>query len=153
MPKPVYFEDLVVGEALWGDEVFVDPEEMMDYNRRNDPWRIHVDPDFAARSPFGSVIASGGFSITLLYRSMTSIYNNERQAWEFLGGLSWDLKFSAPVRPGDRMRSRVTVESKRLSSKPGRGVVNNRLELCHQDGSAALAIDGVFLIATRPTEA
>lgn len=151
MPKTIYFEDLTVGEPIWGDEVVADPEEMMEYNRRNDPWPIHIDPEFAAKSPFGGVIASGGYSISLLYRSLTSIYNNEQQVWAFLGGLSWDLKFAAPVRPGDCLKSRLTVESKRLSSKLGRGVVNNRLDLCHQDGSEALAIGGVFLIATRPS--
>ena len=80
----IYFEDLPVGEPIWGDEVVVNPDEMMEYNRRNDPWPIHVDPGFAAKSPFGGIIASGGYTITLLYRSLNGVYNNDQKAWAFL---------------------------------------------------------------------
>lgn len=62
----IYFEDLKEGDVLWGDEVRVDREEMMAYNLRNDPWPIHVHDEAAARSPFGGVIASGGYTITLM---------------------------------------------------------------------------------------
>ena len=41
--KIIYFEDLSEGDAFWGDEVIADPEEVMAYNRCNDPWPIHVD--------------------------------------------------------------------------------------------------------------
>ena len=59
MPKTIYFEDLTVGEPIWGDEVVADPEEMMEYNRRNDPWPIHIDPEFAAKSPKAYPSGSG----------------------------------------------------------------------------------------------
>jgi acyl dehydratase len=151
--KIIYFEDLTIGVPLWGDEIFADPEEMMGYNRRNDPWPIHVDPEFAATTPFGGVIASGGFTITLLYRSLNGVYNNERQVWQFLGGLNWELKFAAPVRAGDRLRSCITIKSKRLSSKPGRGVLNKVSEFFNQDGTLVLSINVVSFVATKPLEA
>ncbi len=31
--KIVYFEDLHEGDVFWGDEVIVDPDEMLAYNR------------------------------------------------------------------------------------------------------------------------
>jgi acyl dehydratase len=34
---------------------------MLAYNRANDPWPIHVDPDTAAKSPFGGLIANRGY--------------------------------------------------------------------------------------------
>ncbi len=148
----IYFEDLPVGEPIWGDEVVVNPDEMMEYNRRNDPWPIHVDPGFAAKSPFGGIIASGGYTITLLYRSLNGVYNNDQKAWAFLGGLNWDLKFAAPVRPGDTLRSRLTVNSKRLSSKGGRGVLNTVSEFFNQDDVLVLSLDVVSFIETKPQE-
>ena len=39
----VYFEDLKKGDVFWSDEVLVDPEDMMAYNRKYDPWPFHVD--------------------------------------------------------------------------------------------------------------
>jgi len=50
MGKMVYFEDLSVGASWASAEHTVDHEEMLAYNRANDPWPIHVDPDTAAKS-------------------------------------------------------------------------------------------------------
>ncbi len=36
MEVPVYFEDLVVGSSFLSDEVAIDHDEMLAYNRRND---------------------------------------------------------------------------------------------------------------------
>ncbi len=146
----IYFEDLKEGDVLWGDELLVDPDEMMAYNLRNDPWPIHVDEEAAARSPFGGVIASGGFTITLMYRSLLGIYNNPSRRWEFLGGLDWKLTFAKPVRPGDRLRSKKTILGTRTSSKPGRGVLNDVTEMINQDGDVVLSLEAVFFLATRP---
>ena len=60
----VYFEDLEEGQIFWGDEVLVDPHEMLACNVRNDPWPIHVDKSAAEMSPYGGIIASGGYTIT-----------------------------------------------------------------------------------------
>ena len=146
----IYFEDLKEGDVLWGDELLVDPDEMMAYNLRNDPWPIHVDEEAAARSPFGGVIASGGFTITLMYRSSLGIYNNPSRRWEFLGGFDWKLTFPKPVRPGDRLRSKMTILGTRTSSKPGRGVLNNVTEMINQDGDVVLSLEAVSFLATRP---
>ena len=61
MGKMVYFEDLSVGASWASAEHTVDHEEMLAYNRANDPWPIHVDPDTAAKSPFGGLIANRGY--------------------------------------------------------------------------------------------
>jgi acyl dehydratase len=146
----VYFEDLRVGDVYWGREVVVDPDEMMAYNLKNDPWPFHVDQEASKRSPFGGIIASGGYTITLMYRSLLGIYNNADTRWEFLGGFDWKLKFVTPVRPGDRLRVKMTIKSARPSSKEGRGVVNNFNEVLNQNGETVLSLDVVFLLAARP---
>ncbi len=146
----IYFEDLKASDVFWGDEVAVDHEEMLAYNRLNDPWPIHVDEAAAARSPFGGVIASGGYTITLMYRSLIGAYNTPERKWEFLGGLDWKLRFLGPVRPGDRLRTKITVTNTRPSSKPGRGIVNNLNEVINQNDEVVMTLDVVCLLATRP---
>jgi len=148
--KIIYFEDLSEGDVFWGDEVVAEPDEMMAYNRLNDPWPIHVDEAAAKASPFGGIIASGGYTITLMYRSLLGVYNNPERRWEFLGGLDWQLKFVAPVRPGDRLRTSLSIGPKRLSSKPGRGVLNNHNKVINQSDETVLTLDVIALIATRP---
>ena len=124
---------------------------MLVYNQLNDPWPIHVDEEAAKHSPFGGIIASGGYTITLMYRSLLGIYNNAERRWAFLGGLEWKLKFVSPVRPGDRLRSKVTIQGVRPSSKGGRGVLNSVTEMVNQNGETALSVEVVSFLSARPT--
>lgn len=146
----VYFEDLEVGTEYVGPECVVDEKEMLEYNRRNDPWPIHVDEAAANQSPFGGLIASGGFTITLCYRLSHGVYNTPEAQWAFLGGFDWLVKFPAPVRAGDALRYRLTVLSKRSSSNPGRGVAKVKSELTNQRGEVVLEVEAAILLATRP---
>jgi len=66
--KVIYFEDLNVGDSWTTTEHLVDREEMLAYNRAYDPWPFHVDAEAASKSPFGGLIASGGYTISLMYR-------------------------------------------------------------------------------------
>jgi acyl dehydratase len=145
----MYFEDLNVGDSWTSAEHTVDQEEILAYNRTNDPWPIHIDPAESARSPFGGVIASGGYTISLMYRLSHQIVNQPDQAWAFLGGFDWHVKFVEPVRSGDRLDERITVLEKRLSSKPGRGIVKHLIEVINDRQRLALSIESTVLIATR----
>jgi acyl dehydratase len=147
---PIYFEDLVIGDSFVTEEVTVDDEEMLTYNRRNDPWPFHVDEASAAQNPYGSLIASGGYTITLMYRLAHQIYNVPGRRWAVLGALDWHLKFPAPVRSGDRVRLRITIKSKRESSRPERGHFDLLYELLNQEGKIVLSVLMAGLIARRP---
>lgn len=146
----IYFEDLDIGSVYLGQECVCDKEEMLEFSRRNDPWPFHIDEAAAARSPFGGVIASGGYVITLWYRSLVEIYNTPRATWAFLGGLEWKLKFLAPVRAADTLRAKVTVKEKRLWIKPDRGMVTLLNEIVNQQSKVVCTAEVLVLLATRP---
>jgi acyl dehydratase len=150
MEVPVYFEDLVIGNSFISDEMTVDNEEMLAYNRRNDPWPFHVDEAAAARSPYGSLIASGGYTIALMYRLGHQIYNVPGRRWAVLGASEWHLKFPAPVRSGDRVRLKVTIKAKRESSRSDRGHFDLRYELLNQEEAVVLSVLVAGLIGRRP---
>jgi acyl dehydratase len=147
----VYFEDLVEGQEFVGDEVIVDKDEMLEYARKNDPWPFHVDEEAAKASPFGGLIASGGYAISLYYRLGHLLYNRADSRWAFLGGFDWHVSFSRPIRPGDRLRRKTVVRSKRPSSTPGRGVIDSVGTLINQNGEVVLRIEVASLMATRPS--
>ncbi|MDP6691351.1 MAG: MaoC/PaaZ C-terminal domain-containing protein [Alphaproteobacteria bacterium] len=148
--RKMYFEDFQEGGVFWGDTVVADRDEMLAYNRQNDPWPFHIDEAAAKQSPFGGIIASGGYTITLMYRSCVGVYNTPERQWQFLGGLDWKLKFAHPVRIGDRLRVKLTVQKKTVSSKRGRGILNNHVEMINQNDEVVMPIDIVALLATRP---
>jgi len=147
---PIYFEDLVTGQSFESAAVVVDREEMLAYNRANDPWPFHVDEASAARNPYGSLIASGGYTITLMYRLGHQIYNVPGRRWAVIGASQWQLRFPAPVRAGDRLRLRITVKAKRESSRPERGHFDLLYEMLNQSGEIALSVLVAGLIARRP---
>ena len=146
----IYIEDLRVGDSWESSEHLVDGAEMLAYNKQNDPWPMDVDPDAAAKTPFGGVIASGGYTISLMYRLGHEIYNRADHQWAFLGGFDWHLKFVEPVRAGDRLRERITILETRLSSKPGRGISKIRMELLSDRDRVVLSVESTGLMATRP---
>ena len=116
-----YFEDLTVGDSWVSPEHTVNHEEMLAYGRANDPWPFHADPEAAAKSRFGGLIASGGYTIILMYRLNHEIVNQSDRVWAFLGGLDWHVKFAEPVRSGDRLHERITILGETLVEQAGSG--------------------------------
>jgi acyl dehydratase len=149
-PDPeVYFEDLPAGRRIALGSVVVDRDEMLAFNRRFDPQPFHVDAQAAAAGPFGGLIASGWHTCALMMRLFADEYLSPVSS---LGSPGVDeLRWTAPVRPGDELTLRTTVEEARLSrSKPDRGLVRTRIELLGQDGVVALSMVAMNLIRTRP---
>lgn len=72
---------------------------------------IHVDPDAAARTPFGGTIAHGFLSLSLLSRMAADamlIPDGLKMAVNY--GLD-RVRFLAPVPSGSRVRGRFTLDS------------------------------------------
>lgn len=145
----VFFEDIPVGSEMWSPEVVADADEMIDFGRRFDPWPMHVDPS-ATDTPFGGLIASGGYTIGLWYRAGHGIWNRPDHRWDFQGGFDWHVRFVKPVRAGDSLRLWVRITDARPSNSPGRGILTATTELRRRpDDEAVLGIDAVVLVGTR----
>ena len=72
---------------------------------------IHVDPEAAARTPFGGTIAHGFLSLSLLSRMAADVMlipDTARMALNY--GLD-RVRFLAPVRADSRVRGRFTLDS------------------------------------------
>jgi acyl dehydratase len=147
--EPVYFEDLVEGHVDESSEVIADRDDMVAFAERNDPYRIHVDEQFAATTPFGGLVASFGYTVSLYCRMIHDIELYRVIESTMLGALEWRVTFRGPIRPGDRLRVRATISSKRLASSGNRGVVTNRNDVLNQHDESPITIDVVWLIATR----
>ena len=142
----IHWNDLEEGAVFWGDTATVDPEEMLEYARRNDPQPFHLDANEAMASPFGGLIASAGYTVTLWYRSAIPILTK----LAFLGGFEWLIKLPAPVRPADQLRVRVKIKNKKASSKAGRGYVTVFHEIFNQDNIVVFSCEVTWMLATRP---
>ena len=142
----MYWEDLTVGTVLKGDLVLVDRDEMIDYAVKNDPLPFHLDEESAAKSHFGGLVASGGYTITLWYRSMIPVLGTVA----LMAGYDFQMALPAPVRPGDKLQNHLTILEQQPASKPGRGHVVSRNALVNQDETEVLVVEVRWLIAMRP---
>ena len=77
---------------------------------------IHVDPDKAAAGPFGTTIAHGFLTLSLLPRFFESSFEIAESRMGVNYGLN-KVRFMAPVPVGSRLRARMTL----LSAEPIEG--------------------------------
>jgi acyl dehydratase len=70
---------------------------------------IHVDPARAADGPFGTTIAHGFLTLSLLPELVQQVYAVEGVAMGVNYGVD-RLRFTAPVRAGSRVRAVVELE-------------------------------------------
>jgi len=149
MPTLVTFEDLAEGSVFFGGEVVLNADAMVAYAKMYDPWPFHVDAEAANNTSFGGLIASAGYTFSLWCQLFHTIFRTPDTEWAFLGGYELHIKLMQPVRPGDRLRLRLTVGSKRLSSRGTRGHVESLHELIRQDGVPVFSVELALLMATR----
>jgi acyl dehydratase len=94
---------------------------------------IHVDDAFAKTTPFGERIAHGPLTMSTAIGLLTQTgLLGERVI--ALVNLNWD--FSRPVRIGDTIRVKVTIEEVRPTSKEGRDLVTFLLDVTNQHGES-----------------
>jgi len=71
---------------------------------------IHVDPERAAQGPFGTPIAHGFLTLSLLPRFFESAFRIAGARMGVNYGLN-RVRFPAPVPVGSRLRARLTLQS------------------------------------------
>jgi acyl dehydratase len=92
---------------------------------------IHVDDAFARTTPFGERIAHGPLTLSVAVGLLTQTgLLGERVIG--LVNVNWD--FAGPVRIGDTIRAKVTVEEVRPTSKTGRNLATFLFEVVNQRG-------------------
>lgn len=135
-PSRTHYEDLTVGATHELGTVVADRSEMLAFAERYDPQPFHVDPEAAAATPFGGLIASGWYTAALCMRRLVEAELADAAALGALG--VEELRWPAPVRPDDELALSTRVLSKRPSeSRPGTGVVRIRLTATRVDPADA----------------
>lgn len=144
-----WFDDFAVGERFEFGAYTVGEQEIVDFARRYDPQPFHLDVNAAAESPYGGLIASGFQSIALCFRLFiqSGIFKESSIGSPGLDEVRW----LAPVRPGDTLHSEVEVlEVRPSTSKPDRGIARLRYAAVNQRGETVLSFIGNNLLKRRP---
>lgn len=143
-----WFDDYTAGEVfdVPGDRLMTE-ERIVSFAAEFDPQPFHTDPVAAAASIYGGLIASGWHTGSVLMSLLATTLGQAS-----LGSPGGDaLRWTAPVRPGDRLSLRVTVlDARPSSSKPDRGVLRYLNELRNQDGQVVMTLDSTMFLLRRP---
>jgi acyl dehydratase len=144
-----YFEDYQDGEVFEFGSYEITEEEIIEFATRYDPQYFHTDREAAKESVFGGLVASGWMTGSILMRMMVDGFIAKKAS---MGSPGLDeLRWLAPVRAGDTLRGRATVESTRVSqSKPDRGIVHTCWEVLNQDDVIVMRVRGMGMYRTRP---
>jgi acyl dehydratase len=102
-----YFEQLSVGDSDSFGAYEVRREEVTTFAAQYDPQPVHTDPDAAAASMFGELVASGWHTAAMTMRLLVDHRLADSGA---MGAVGVDeLRWPEPVRPGDTLSVRTTV--------------------------------------------
>jgi acyl dehydratase len=131
-PRPLYLEDLQVGQKFTSGEHRVDEEQIKAFAAEFDPQPFHLDAAAAQASIFGGLAASGWHTAAITMRLM--VEGGVPLAAGIIG-LGGEIAWPRPTRAGDVLR----VESEILEivpsrSKPNQAIVKIRNTTVNQAG-------------------
>ena len=93
----------------------------------NDHQWIHVDPERAARSPFGTTIAHGYLTLSLIPTMVHQIFSVGEVAARLNYGAN-RIRFPAPVPCGSRLRTKLTLLSTEQDPRGVRAILHAEVE-------------------------
>ncbi len=134
-PFKKYFEELTVGEALTTEKRTVTDKDVQDFaDLTGDQFYAHTNSEAAERSMFGKIVAHGYFVLSAT--AGLFVYPDEGPVLLNYG--LEDLRFTAPVYPGDTIQAKLIVKrktrrQKRETDKEPYGMVWFAVEVTNQN--------------------
>ncbi len=92
---------------------------------------IHIDEDFAKKTPLGGTIAHGMLILAYISQMMTAAFGRD-----WLSGGKLDVRFKSPARPGDTIT--VSGEIQRVEKIEGRSLVRCAVDCHNQHGEPVI---------------
>src|ERR1700761_4710731 len=143
-----YFEDYVPGTTVDCGSFSLSEAEIIGFAKEYDPQPFHVDPVAAKDGPFGGLIARGWHPPSMRMRPLVD-YSVSPESSIGSPGVD-EIRWPRPVRPGDTLRVRATVQqARRSASKPDRGIVTTLAGLRNQDGELVMKVTANNFILLR----
>ena len=144
----LFYEDFELGRKFTTLGLTLTEAEIIHFALTYDPQPFHTDVEAAQRSPYGGLIASGFQTMAVVFRLFAQ---TGALAASSIGGSGMDeVRWYAPVRPGDTLHAKVEVIERRPStSRDDRGYVRFRYVGVNQHGEEVLSFIGNQLVLRR----
>ena len=145
--KGLYLEDFEIGKTYFSPARTVTEADVVNFAGLSGDFNpMHVDEEYAKQNLFGTRIAHGalGFIISTGLSNQMGIYEGTTIAF-----MECTVKYPAPLKIGDTVHVAVTPTETKHSSKPGRGILKQRLLLINQEDKVIMESDQVLMMKSR----
>ncbi len=138
----IYLEDLAVGRVFLTDSFEISRDEIVRFATQFDPHPFHLEG--APLEPFGGLVASGWHTAARVHRAVLDHFSGELAS----GGSDGvdELRWRAPVRPGDVLIARVEVVRTEPSSRADRGRVVFAYDVRCESRTVMTALARAFIL-------
>lgn len=148
LDSSLYYDDFAVGDVFHTRAHTLTDDDLARFGDVTfDHHPLHHDDALARSMGFERRIAHGLLGLSMMegLKSELGLYETTSVA-----SLGWDaVRFHRAVLSGDTVRAYITIETRRLSKKPGRGVVTERIELLNQRDELAISAVHATLLLLR----
>jgi len=140
------FEDFPVGSRFFSASQSISAEEIIEFARRYDPQPFHLDSN-VGENLLGRLAASGWQTAAI---SMRLFIETMQVGGGIIGRAIDELRWPAPVHPGDSLRVEIEILEARLSqSKPGYGLIRYLSLTKNQDDKVVQSFIALALLPAR----
>lgn len=144
-----YFDDFEIGERFRSNGATMTEADIIEFALAYDPQPFHIDTEAAAKSPYGGLIASGQHTFGIGWRMF--LQEGLFKACSMGSPGVDELRWTAPVRPGDTIHTVADVLDKRPSaSKPDRGLLRMGYRMLNQRDETVLTMSILHILQKRP---
>lgn len=133
-----FLDDFRTGEVFRTGGLTITEGEIIDFAMKYDPQSFHMDVTAAMNSPYKGLIASGFHTMSVVFRMF--IQKGVIAACSIGSPGIDEVRWLAPVRPGDTLHTEAEVlEVRPSSSKPDRGILRLRYAGINQRGETVVS--------------
>jgi len=148
-PRGLYYEDFEIGKPYVTSRRTVTLTDIVNFaclsGDHNAP---HIDHEFCKQQTYGEPIAHGPLVLAISGGLQCLSGVNDGTILAMLGVDNWRMLM--PVKHGDTIHVVFTPTEKRLSKKPGQGIVTTERLIKNQRGETVQSMKVTLLYKCRP---
>lgn len=143
-----YLEDFLVGDRTESGTFTLSRDMIRSFAEVYDPQQMHLDEDAAQGTVFGELVASGWQTLAVTMRLLVDA--RLLGTTPIVGVEFKNMRFHAPVRPGDTLRASAEVLAVRPSkSRPERGFLDLEVTTKNDAGATLVTQSWTLLVPSR----
>ncbi len=148
----LYYEEFEVGQTFEHEpgRTITESDNVMFCAMTMNNQPLHLDEEYAKETLFGERVVNGLLTFSLA----VGLSVPDLTEGTIVANLGYDdIRHPKPVYHGDTIRVRSEILSKRLTSKPGRGIVEVETTVTNQDGAVVCEFKRTAMVETQDPDA